>query len=439
RSLEPDVGHGRAVRAGHAARHARGTARAGGRRRRLRAPYVRHRCHARRVRARREALPLAASHRARRARRQAAALSVAVGDGVQRDRVPADLDPRRRSDPAARRRALRRAARARRRTAVPVSAGRGRSRGRRRGSARAGAFRGEGRGVEIGRRSDRVARARRSAAGVDADRRPARAPRAAPRHRTLDGRGDRLTRLRASRRVPDERLRRDRVAAHPLRRRGDRGRAGHRSPRAPARDALLPLAARPARKEWRGQARLAVVPTRRHTAIGGVRHLRARVARPLVSGTSLPAMSSQSRTPRVRAADGSPVLGLVSPPAPARSAPDQPRSSAPLPRTSPRSIRRARFERWLAENEGYALRFAAAAPGTGKTTAAVEYARANAGRVWYVSVAAAAPPAALFRRLAANAGAADAATYDDVLDLMRRHAEALEIVVDDVDQASADV
>ncbi|HZO95185.1 MAG TPA: AAA family ATPase [Candidatus Baltobacteraceae bacterium] len=141
----------------------------------------------------------------------------------------------------------------------------------------------------------------------------------------------------------------------------------------------------------------------------------------------------------MRAADGSPVLGLVSPPAPARSAPDQPRSSAPLPRTSPRSIRRARFERWLAENEGYALRFAAAAPGTGKTTAAVEYARANAGRVWYVSVAAAAPPAALFRRLAANAGAADAATYDDVLDLMRRHAEALEIVVDDVDQASADV
>ncbi len=146
-------------------------------------------------------------------------------------------------------------------------------------------------------------------------------------------------------------------------------------------------------------------------------------------------MSLEPRAPRVRAGD-SPSLGLVSTPPASRP----PRVAAPLPRTSPRSIRRRRFEAWLAENAGYALRFAAAAPGTGKTTAAVEYAKAHPERVWYVSVAAAIPPSALFRRLAANASDdSDSATYDDVLDLLRRHLAPLEIVVDDVDQAAPEV
>jgi len=150
-------------------------------------------------------------------------------------------------------------------------------------------------------------------------------------------------------------------------------------------------------------------------------------------------MSSQSRTPRVRAADGQSVLGLVSNAAGSGAFVEAARPAGPaLPRTSPRSIRRRRFEEWLADNAGYALRFAAAAPGTGKTTAAVEYVKARPGAVWYVSVAGGAPSAALFRRIAANAGA-EATTYDDVLDLLRSRADALELIVDDVDQAPPDV
>lgn len=150
--------------------------------------------------------------------------------------------------------------------------------------------------------------------------------------------------------------------------------------------------------------------------------LRTRNHDSAIISESLPALHQVARR-RPRSAEGNPAL-----------------ASSVLPRTAARSIRRVRFERWLAENAGVALRFAAAPAGTGKTTAAVEYARAHADRVWYVSVGSDVDVTSMLRRLGVQAGApAVPSSYDDLLDLLRGREHPLEILIDDVDGASADV
>lgn len=112
--------------------------------------------------------------------------------------------------------------------------------------------------------------------------------------------------------------------------------------------------------------------------------------------------------------------------------------SISLPRLTPFCVRRARLERWLAVHAHVPVRLVIAPAGSGKTTLLLKYASGVYGSVKYCSLPRDCPPSALRERLAAMLDLPNAAgSYEALVDgMLRNDAQAVELIVDDIDRAS---
>jgi hypothetical protein len=107
------------------------------------------------------------------------------------------------------------------------------------------------------------------------------------------------------------------------------------------------------------------------------------------------------------------------------------------PRISPLVIDRRRLQAWLSFNASMPLRYVAAPAGAGKTTAAVQYARASDHRVAFLHVPPATSAEGLLRRLASVTGFSG--TVDEATLLAQWAGDApLEIIIDEADNLLPD-
>ncbi len=111
-----------------------------------------------------------------------------------------------------------------------------------------------------------------------------------------------------------------------------------------------------------------------------------------------------------------------------------------LPRVAPSSVRRPRLERWLATHVAVPLRLLVAPAGSGKTTLLLKYLPNSTIDAGYCALQPGCSPNAFFQAVTAALALPQVpASYDDlVAALFSNIFEPTELVVDDVDNASAD-
>ena len=114
--------------------------------------------------------------------------------------------------------------------------------------------------------------------------------------------------------------------------------------------------------------------------------------------------------------------------------------SISLPRLTPFCVRRARLERWLAVHANVPVRLVIAPAGSGKTTLLLKYASGDYGSVKYCSLPRDCSPSVLRERIAAMLDLPSAATSCEALvdGMLRNDAQSVELILDDIDRASAD-
>jgi DNA-binding SARP family transcriptional activator len=108
-----------------------------------------------------------------------------------------------------------------------------------------------------------------------------------------------------------------------------------------------------------------------------------------------------------------------------------------LPRLAPSTVRRPRLERWLATHAGIPVRLLIAPSGSGKTTLLLKYVPESAIAAGYCALPPGCGPAALFQAIAsALALPRVPRSHDDMLALLQTLEGAVELVVDDADNAA---